>query len=227
MRRFFEITALIIIFTGCNTTAPPAAPPQTQNVIQIPAPPPPVRLLTVDIYKRAAPEALQYYISAWIILEYVGIPDYPDTITVRDVVTIPEGAEPGRPYQLRPQDPRAVNPRGVGYIQYENLDRIILIKEQTRGVLLNSRIDETDGRLILDIGFERDNNNTLMFKEDELGEYFYLYPPGTREIQYGTYVYRQLMRERPLLLVRVGENIEDTLRIHTVEGRSPVSGPQN
>jgi hypothetical protein len=74
--------------------------------------------------------------------------------------------------------PDTVNPGGVGYIQYENLNRIILIKEQTREVLLNTRVDETDGRTVLEIGFERNNNNTLTFKEDALGGYFYLDPAG-------------------------------------------------
>lgn len=238
-RRFLGVTVLIIIFAGCNTPPPPSS---SVTSISIPPPPPPIRLLTLDILKRAAPEALQYYISAWIILEYEGIPNYPDTITVRDVITLREDivrippvlnnqgevVEPEKSYQLRLQDPRAVNPGGVGYIQYESLNRIILIKEQTRGVLLNTRVDETDGRTVLEIGFERDNNNTLTFKEDALGEYFYLDPAGSgTTIQYGGHAYRQLMRERPLLMVRIGENIENTLRVHTVEGRIPAATPPN
>jgi hypothetical protein len=201
-----------------------------------------MRPLTVNVLKRAAPEALQYYISTWVILESEELPDYPETISVRDltifredVVKIPpvmgrqgEVVEPEQSYRfvLLP-DPRAVNPAGVGHIMYGNFSRTILVKEQTRGVLLNIRTDEADERMILEIGFERDNNNVLTFKEDELGEYFYLFPAESgATIRYGGYPYRQLSRERPLLMVRIEENIENTLRIHTAEGRVPKAEPR-
>jgi hypothetical protein len=116
----------------------------------------------------------------------------------------------------------AVNPSGVGHIQYENLNRVILIKEQTRGVLLDDYTDEADGRRVLQIGFEEGNNNTLAFKEDPSGEYFYLSPGGNgTEIEYGGHPYRQLMRVRPLLMVRINENIESTLPFYQVRGRIP------
>jgi hypothetical protein len=225
-----------MVLLGCATP-----PDIVLDPIPVPVPPPPPfpRLLTVGLLEKTAAEALQYYISASVTLEYVGIPDYPDEISIKshkgfreDIVKIPAAPITGRKekaeqsYRFTLRNPQIVNPTGIASIDYGTLRRIILIPALTGGVLLNSRIDEADGRRVLDIGFEPGNNNTLSFKEDASGEYFYLDPGGNGiEIPYdGHTAYRQLIRERPLLMVRVEENVE--FLIHKAEGRVPLAGPR-
>jgi hypothetical protein len=236
-RRLFLSGLLLAALVSCATQTNLG----TQS-IPIPPPPPLPRLLTAGLLERTAPEALQYYISASVTLEYVGIPDYPDSISVKNHAGIQDGNHPLPPvvidrdtanektytlgYQFsNVRDFQQLNPNGIASIDYGTLSRIVFIPAMTGGVLLNNWIDEADNRRVLEIGFERNNNSVLSFKEDESGEYFYLIPADNgSEIQYEGHTYRQLIRERPILMVRVEENIG--LSVHRAEGRIPVAVPR-
>jgi hypothetical protein len=204
----------ISLFVGCGTPPEPeSTPPEPEKPV---LPLPPLRPLTREILTRVTdPKALQYYISTWVILDYEGIPDYPDTIEV-----------------ISREIPLKEPFRGADRIRYDSaIYREIFIKEQTGGELVKDPYaDGPDKRLSLEIGFEQRNDERILkFKEDPTGEYFYLDPPGNgTEIHYGGLPYRQRMRGRPLLLVRTEENIESTIRLHTaVEGRKPAQSPES
>jgi hypothetical protein len=111
------------LFFGCKTPPPPSSLPP------VPAAPPPLRPLTQEIIKRIAdPMTLQYYISSWVILDYEGITDYPDSIDVRDIDDIKSPPYASIPNRID------VNPKGAAQLRYDALYRVILIREQTRGL---------------------------------------------------------------------------------------------
>jgi hypothetical protein len=195
------------LFFGCKTPPPPPLAP-------VPAPPPPLRPLTQEIIKRVAdPMTLQYYISSWVILDHEGIPDYPESIDIRDVTNISSPPYAGIPNRID------VNPKGTAQLRYDNLYRVILIKEQTRGALLSLSEDGST----LEICFDQNNNNTLIFRLDDSTDQFYLDQESGTKIEYGGVTYTQWLRETPILLIRMGENIERTVQVYTAGGREPPS----
>jgi hypothetical protein len=198
------------LFVGCKSA--PVAPVLPDPPPPVPQAPPPLRPLSREIFKRIAnPMALQYYISSWVILNYDDIPDYPASIGVQ---SFPNVSAP--PYASVPNR-IDVNPQGTAQLSYDSLDRVILIKEQTRGALLSM----SDDGSILDICFEPNNESTLTFKLDDFTGYYFLEQANGMRIQYGDIVYTQWIQEMPLLLVRMEENVERTIQAYTVSGRTP------
>jgi hypothetical protein len=197
---------------GCKT-------PPEEIVVEKPDPPvpeapPPLRPLSKEIFKRIAnPMALQYYISSWVILNYDDIPDYPESIDVRNFPNVEAPPYAGIPNRID------VNPAGAAQLRYDSLSRVILIKEQTRGAMLSM----SDDGSVLDICFEPNNESTLTFRLDDSNGYYFLEQGNGMRIQYGDIVYTQWIQEMPLLLVRMEENVERTIQAYTVSGRVPAS----
>jgi hypothetical protein len=220
------LTGLIITgsFIGCGSVSQSV----TQDVIYNDTttfPPPPLRPLNREILNRVKDKnALQYYISAWIILENENFWDYPDTILVEpreeehtqdwqwDEMAhkwIPVVSPPPQPHDIKMMN-------GISVFRYGGSINEIVLDSETPGILFEDPTPNTDGRMVLKICFDpRHPNDFLQFKETVEG-LFVLDPPGDREVSYNGLIYRQRIRELPLLLIRGDENVRDLLRVEYV-----------
>jgi hypothetical protein len=154
-------------------------------------------------------------------LNYEGIPPYPNPLPVGPAQNVNPGL-----YASPLRSGIDVNPDGTVSFQYgTDKSRIILIDEQTPGVLLRSPRNGANGSRVLEVCFEKDHDRTLLFREDPSGRFFFLDPPvsgGT--IQYGDDPYKQWMHDTPFLLIRMQEKIDETIRPNMAEGRRVSSG---
>jgi hypothetical protein len=172
--------------------------------------------------------ALQYYISAWVILENENFWNYPDSILVepREVEHTQDWQWDDREHKwipvasVLPNRPQPYNIKmmhGISVFQYGGRIKEIVIDNETPGILFEEPTPNTDGHMVLKICFDPlSPNDFLQFKETVEG-LFVLDPPGDREISYRGSIYRQRIRELPLLLIRGGkENVRDLLRVEYV-----------
>jgi hypothetical protein len=154
---------------------------------------------------------LQYYISSWVILEYIGIPEYPESIGVWDVTNVKWPPYAPIPNRID------VNPNGTALLQYDSLYRVILINELTPGALLTWSSDNDN--TTLEICFEQSRKYTLRFILNDSTGLYHLDQVNGVKIQYGGITYTQWMRETPILLIRMEENISRTLGFLTAGGQ--------
>jgi hypothetical protein len=194
---------------------------------------PPLRPLNREIFDRVKDRnALQYYISAWVILENVKFWDYPDSIDVtskevlNNVDLVWHYDESRSEWGTRVLPHRPVN--GISVFDYGGRKKEIVIDKETPGILLEDPTEATKDSMILKVCFDpRNPNDFLQFKQTAEG-LFILYPPGDdSEISYGGSTYRQRIRkgEVPLLLIRGIEDVRDLLYQDPVPGRK-VEPPQ-
>jgi hypothetical protein len=225
------LTGLIITgsFAGCVTDKGITTTTTTTF------PPPPLRPLNREILNRVKDKnALQYYISAWVILENEKFWDYPDTIPVESremehsqdwVWQWDKMTSKWVSVVSPPHDIKMIN--GVSVFRYGSRIKEIVIDKETPGILFEDPTPNIDDRMILKICFDpRRPNDFLQFKETVEG-LFVLDPPGDREISYSSLIYRQRVRELPLLLIRGDENVRDLLRMEYVPATGRPVGPHS
>ena len=105
---------------------------------------------------------------------------------------------------------------------------VIIIGKNTKGVLMNSRTDEDDGLLVLEICFEekaQDSDKRIIFKQEGPGlnhRFIVVYnDPPKRLIQYGDREFKLETDsgERVYLKVRIDKSKVETERVRRVKGR--------
>jgi hypothetical protein len=186
--------------------------------------------------------ALQYYLSAWVILENENFWDYPDTILVepREVEHVQDwvwqwqwdekkfkwvpvaNSPPNRP---QPHDIKMMN--GISVFRYGGRIKEIVFDKETPGILLEEPTPNTDGRMVLKVCFDPSYPKAFLQFKETIEGLFVLDPPGDREITYSGLTYRQQIRELPLLLIRGDENVHELLRVRYVPPTGLTVGPHS
>ena len=120
-----------------------------------------------------------------------------------------------------------IDKRGTATIKESSFRDIIIIGNNTKGILMSKREDE-NGLLILEICFEEkasDSDKTITFRQDGPGlehNFYIVYADQRRRIvQYGDREYTAETRtgERALLKIRVKKSEIEKERIRRVKGR--------
>ena len=122
----------------------------------------------------------------------------------------------------------AIDRKGTAKTRESAYRDIVIISKNTKGVLMNSRTDDDDGLLILEICFEekaRDSDKRLIFKQEGPGlnhRFIVVYSdPLKRLIQYGDREFKLETGsgERVYLNIRIDKSKIEKERVRRVRGR--------